>query len=183
MGVAIPINPGTHKIVASASQHADGVFNVTLAEGARAEIEVQPGPPTASSATAAPAPAPATAPIVAESPAATGAPTSTQRLLAYGALGLGVVGLGVGIGTGLAASSKHGTLEDECPNNRCLPSAQGDLDSFHSLRTVSTIGYIVGAVGVVGAGVLWLTAPKSAPSGAALLPYVGPGSAGVAGRF
>jgi hypothetical protein len=66
-----------------------------------------------------------------------------------------------------------------------------DLDAFRSLRTVSTIGYVVGGVGIAAGVTLLLTAPESKPAAeahAALdtprwTPYVGLGSAGVAGTF
>ena len=107
-----------------------------------------------------------------------------DRTLAFVGFGVGVVGLGVGIGAGLAASSKHSSAEDGCTGGKCVEGSSGadDVDSFRQLRTISTVGYIVGAVGI-GAGVtLWLTAPKSktaARTGA----FVGPSSVGVRGAF
>ncbi|MGE3673570.1 MAG: hypothetical protein AB7K71_28105, partial [Polyangiaceae bacterium] len=77
--------------------------------------------------------------------------------------------------------------ESECPDLKCERGSQGesDLQSFRDLRTVSTIGYIVGAVGIAAGGVLWFTTAPSADAKAAsrVTPYVGLGHAGVWGSF
>ena len=108
-----------------------------------------------------------------------------MRLLAFAAGGVGVVGLGVGIGAGLAATSKHSTLQRECTGSVCPSTAQGDIDSFHSLRVVSAVGYAVGALGLVGGGVLFLVAPtrSGATAAAGVTPWLGLGTAGVGGAF
>ncbi len=108
--------------------------------------------------------------------------------LPFIALGVGGAGLAVGVITGLMANSKHSSAESECPDLKCERGSQGetDLQSFRDLRTVSTVGYVVGLVGVAAGGVLWFTtAPTSADSKAVrhVSPYVGLGQAGVWGRF
>jgi hypothetical protein len=107
--------------------------------------------------------------------------------VAYVAAGVGVVGLAIGIGTGIAATSKHSALEGEgCPSNggTCPPTAsQSDLDYFHSLRTASTVGYVIGAAGLVGGITLWLTMPKASANTSAVRVWLGPASAGLAGTF
>jgi len=47
---------------------------------------------------------------------------------------------------------------------------------------VSTVAFVVGAAGVVGAAVLWFTAPSSAPTTASIraTPVVGPSYGGLA---
>ncbi|MGH7326848.1 MAG: hypothetical protein ACREJX_00730, partial [Polyangiaceae bacterium] len=75
-------------------------------------------------------------------------------------------------------------------------SKDGDVSSYHTKGLVSTIGFIVGGVGLAGGAVLILTAPKShasarvgqgagqgAGQGTFISPYVGPGSAGITGKF
>ena len=99
---------------------------------------------------------------------------------------VGLAGLAVGVGAGIAGSSQHSALSGECStaSGSCPSSAQTDLDAFHTWRTFSTVGYVVGAVGVVAVGVLFLTAPSSrGSSGGATKLYVGPASAGLAGVF
>jgi hypothetical protein len=82
--------------------------------------------------------------------------------------------------------SKRNSLEGDgtCVDGKCPTSASGDVDSVNSLRTISTVGFAVGVVGL-GAGVaLLLAAPPSSESEkAAVRPWVGLGAAGMAGRF
>ena len=86
------------------------------------------------------------------------------------------------------AMGKHSDLQDKCPNGKCSSDVQSDVDSYHSLGTISTIGFIAGGVLAAGGAVLFFTAPssKSAPAqtGSAFIsPYIGPGSVGAVGRF
>jgi hypothetical protein len=114
------------------------------------------------------------------------APTRSFRppTLAWVAFGVGAGGLTLGTIAGLVAGGKHSTLEGECNNTAgtCTPSYANDLDAFHTWRTVSTAGYVVGVLGVAGGATLWLTAPKS-PGTMTARVWLGPASAGVAGRF
>ncbi len=134
----------------------------------------------------------ATAPIATERGAAPVAERSTFALdriptVAYVVAGVGVVGLVVGIGTGIAATSKHSALEGEgCPasGGTCPPTAsQSDLDSFHSLKIWSTVGYVIGAAGIVGGVALWLIAPKGTATETKTSVWIGPGSVGLTGKF
>ena len=182
LGVAVPLNPGVHKVVAAAPRHAQREFNVTLAEGAGAEVEVQPGPPLMATESSG---AGEKSTGLGEKDAGPNedAGPSALRLLTYGAFGLGGAGIVVGVATGIAAGSKHSALERECTGNDCPATAQSDLDGFHSLRTWSTIGYVVGGLGLAGGAALWLIAPSAHSSATGAGVWVGPTSAGVRGRF
>jgi hypothetical protein len=120
------------------------------------------------------------------SPPTAEAPTRSPRppTLAWVAFGVGGAGLTLGVIAGLVAGGKHSTLGGECNNTAgtCTPAHANDLDSFHTWRTVSTVGYVVGALGVAGGVTLWLTAPK-AQSTTTAHAWLGPASAGIAGRF
>jgi hypothetical protein len=100
------------------------------------------------------------------------------------AFGVGGAGLTLGVIAGLVAGGKHSTLADECDGNTntCAPQYADDVDAFHTWRTVSTVSYVVGALGIAGGVALWFTAPKS-PSTMTAHVWLGPASAGVAGRF
>jgi hypothetical protein len=172
LGMPVGVNPGAHMVVVTAPGHAERRYDVTIAEGGREQISVEPG-----------------APLAAERPKAQPAQPArdksrTSEFLVYGAIGVGGIGLTVGIATGLAAGSKHSALQQECQSNGDCPlSAQGDLDTFHSLRTWSTIAYGVGAAGLIGGAALWLWLPRGQSTGPAAGLWFGPTSARLTGSF
>jgi hypothetical protein len=183
LGVDVGVNPGAHVLTVSAPGYAERRFDVSLEEGARKEVEVEPGAklqPDASNAATSPA-ATTAGPAAPEGVAPK---TSPNRALAYSVLAVGAAGVTVGVVTGLAAGSKHTTLAGECDSQggACPPGSQGDINSFYTLRTASTVAYAIGAAGLVGGAVLWFTAP-SPRSDAAAHVWLGPASAGIAGRF
>jgi hypothetical protein len=164
LGIPAAINPGAHTIETSAPGRTLRQVAVTIGEGEHREIAVDLGPTSA---------------LVA-APARGGA-ASGPPIPFYTALGIGVVGLAVGIGTGVAGQSKHAALEGECgAGGVCPASARGDLDDFHTLKTVSTVAYAAGGAGLVGAALLWFLLPHR---GAAMALRIGPGSATLSGTF
>jgi hypothetical protein len=177
LGEAVALNPGAHRVMATASGHVDREFDITLQEGAREFVDVRPGPALAAGR---PMVATRATPIVNDAP--TRQSESTRQVLTYSAFGIGGIGIGLGVIAGIAAGSKYSTLENECPGSGCPPSAQGELDTFRSLRTWSTVGYVVGIAGIAGGVVLLLTAPRAASDATAHV-WVGPSSAGIAGGF
>jgi hypothetical protein len=163
-------------IVAKTKSGGTANATVTLAEGKAESIELvlPPEPEGADASGALPE-------VTGGKPDKTAKP---DRTLAFVGFGVGAVGLAVGVGAGLAASSKHSSAADACTEGKCAEGSSGadDVDSFRRLRTISTVGYVVGAVGI-GAGVtLWLTAPKSKTSGRAGA-FIGATSAGLRGAF
>ncbi len=109
--------------------------------------------------------------------------TSGPPLLSYVSFGAGGAGLVLGISAGVIANEKHSALQGVCNSitKTCAPQYAGDLGTFHSWMTVSTIGYVLSALGVAGGVTLWLTAPKVRGTTAQV--WFGPGSAGIVGRF
>ena len=173
LGAPFAVNPGVHSVTVTAPGYAGRRFEVTVVEDARQQLEVTPGAALGSGSSA---------PIVASPEPSTAGKVRMHKLLAYSAFGVGAVGLTVGVIAGLVAGSKHSALQGECSGRGCPPSAQDDLDSFHSLTTVSTLGYGMGLAGIGGGVALWLTTPKVSP-GASARVWFGPGSAGVVGAF
>jgi hypothetical protein len=111
-------------------------------------------------------------------------PSGTVATLAYIAAGAGVAGLAIGIGTGIAATSRHGTLEKECPDpDNCTSSAQRDIEDFNTARDWSTAGYVFAVAGLAGGLILWLAAPKAATSNSTTGFRIGPHTAGFSARF
>jgi hypothetical protein len=103
------------------------------------------------------------------------------------ALGLGAAGLlalAFGVVSGMAAEAKHASLNSECnPSDACPLSAQGELDGFRTLRTWSTVAYVVGALGLVGGAVVWVTEATATRGSVTVGLSAGPLSAGVVGNF
>jgi hypothetical protein len=85
-----------------------------------------------------------------------------QKTLGWTAVGVGGAGILFWTVTGILALGKKAELDDSdnCQNDRCARVEQDSVDSYHSLRTLSTVGFVTGAVfGATGA-VLLLTGPK-----------------------
>jgi len=172
LGGAISVNPGAHVVTALTAGRLEHTMKVELAEEATQTIVLSPGPPIGASE-------PAGGDRKRGGPFAA---MGTQKILALGAAGAGVAGLVVGVVAGLAAGSKHDVLAGECPDGRCPASAQGDLDSFHGLKTASTVGYVLGVAAVAGGAALWLTAPRAPRSGVVGI-GIGPASVRIGGAF
>ncbi|MGO9839465.1 MAG: hypothetical protein ACLP1X_35240 [Polyangiaceae bacterium] len=172
-GVAIDLDPGEHTFAfeAAGRKTEKNLIVVEGVKGRRERIVLAAAAPTTSPPPVIASPSPA------ETTRSVGPPP-----LAWAAFGVGGAGLVLGITGGLVAGGKHSTLAGECDNaaGTCAPQYSGELDAFHTWRTVSTISYVVGALGVAGGAALWFTAPK-APTATAL--WFGPASAGIAGRF
>ena len=115
--------------------------------------------------------------------------SSAQSTWGWVAIGVGGAGLATGVVGMVLTKSKRNSLDDsgECHGTRCMDTKNGVVDSYNTFRTVSTVGLVVGAVGV-GAGLtLLLTAPSSngakSKEVAGVRPWIGLGSAGVSGAF
>jgi len=78
---------------------------------------------------------------------------------AYVAFGVGAIGLGVGAITGIMSLGKASDLEESCPEKQCTAADQADFDSATTLGTISTIGFVVGAVGAAAGAVLFVVRP------------------------
>jgi hypothetical protein len=192
LGLKRPVDPGTHVIKASGDGFKPAEQPFKVAEGGTAEaklklekapeVAVVPPPPVGGAQTTEPPP---------ESGKKGGSKT-----LAFVAFGVGGAGLVVGSITGLIAIGKHGDLKDRCPGGTCPADAQSDVDSYKTMGTISTVGFIVAGVGAVAGTVLLFTGSKEASAkadvaryatvrtkGVTLTPYVGGTAAGVSGSF
>jgi len=79
-------------------------------------------------------------------------PWFRRRDVGWIVTGFGAASLATGITSGLIAVAKHDSLAQGCPDQACSPAYSDDLNSFRTYRTISTIGYVVGAVGL-GSGI------------------------------
>lgn len=173
VGEEQPANPGAHKLTGvRGAERAEQAFTLSEAQKSQAVLRFQgpaPVPAGAPPTSAPPGPLPASPAVtppapLAPSDAKSGSGTKT---LAFVALGVGGAGLLVGTITGALALSKRGDLDDNpaCKGGRCLASAQSDVDSFRSMRTISSIGFIAGGVLAATGAVLLLSGGSSPKKG------------------
>ncbi len=167
VGVRQPVNPGKHGVRLLLDDRPTPSKELDLEEGAEETVELD----------------------VTDGAATVGSHATTdsvsQRTWAWVALGVGGAGLATGVVSGALMNGKDSDLEKVC-TPECPASAESDLDSFRTYRTVSFIGYGVGIAGVGLGAVLLLTAPNDAPRAQAsrsLAPVVGIGHIGIKGSF
>lgn len=152
LGTPLPIDPGKHEIVVRAPGFQQRSFSVELSESEQRELEVSPGSPSESGADA-----PGTD------------QGSSRRTWGYVAGGIGVAGLGLGTIAGILALGKKSDVDADCPADKLCNSSKGPdaADSGRTLARLSTVGWIVGAVGV-GAGAYLILSSDSGGSKTAL---------------
>jgi len=180
LGTEVPIDPGPHKIEATAPGY--NVWSTSVTIGANRDAQklkipsLMPAPHDAKGG-----------------PPAGANPALRPAGIAVGSVG--VVGLVIGGVFGGLAMSAKGDLGKLCPGNGC-PTGNGSQDKLASAKSkalISTIGVSVGgaalATGVVLVVLSLRGAPprdeKAAPPKAALVPTFGPGGGGLslAGAF
>jgi hypothetical protein len=157
-----PIDPGEHTVDASAPGYKPASAKVKLAEGANDSIALTLEPDPNAPKTAPPPAASSTQTQASSTQKQPQGDSGSSRIPAYAAFGVGVIGLGVGTVTGLMATSKKSDLESACDDNGACPESSRDtLDSGKTLGTISTVGFVVGAVGIAAGVVLYLTSGPS----------------------
>jgi hypothetical protein len=178
-GVALPVDPGPHVLTVKAPGHEPRKYSIAPAGGETLTLEVEPGP---SAAVAAPpaqaANAPSAAPAPAPAPATEPRPASHGggRTLAWASLALGVAGVGVGTYFGVDAMSKWSAAKGDCRSG-CPDGSYARNERSEALAgaTVSTVGFVVGGVGLAAAAWLWLSPPPAAESARVRIePSIGP---------
>jgi PEGA domain len=178
LGVKRPVNPGSHTVKASAEGFLPAEKTMVFSEGQSISVglELEQAPVDAVSPVAALV-------TTSEAPRSSG---NGRKTAGFVALGVGGAGLIVGGVTGFLALGKHSKLADVCPDGFCDPDTQGAaLNSYHTMGTIATVGFIVGGVGIATGTILLVTAPKESQSAnrATWSPFIGVGSAGVRGSF
>jgi hypothetical protein len=200
IGIGAPVDPGDRVITAEVHGKEQATVSISLKERDRKQVELDVGDGGSEAPVGGGAPADEPAPgDVSASPTLTdtgpppGPPPekdesgggSVQSTVGSFTLAVGVAGIGTGLVAGFIAVNKNKTLRENCADGACPPEYHSDLESFRTARTISTVGYVAGAVGVVAGAVLLWTAP-SEPSDYAsnsLGVWLGPGSAGIIGEF
>ena len=164
LGVALPVDPGSHTVVARAPGRADGSKTVALSEGESTRVEVTPGGPAATKSDAA-----ASSDALAKSNGASGRGGGGTSPLVWIGFGTAIAGVTIGSISGLLALERASNAKEACPENRCLDP--GDIDRVEGGRTlgwISTISFAVAGVGAL-VGIYGLVAVKPAPNGVAVV--------------
>ncbi len=165
--VPVSVDPGTHAIVVEAEGRAPRAFETVVAEGATVEVELAAGAPKVAPPDRKPELALPVPPPPSKSPRS----TSPRRTLGLVGAGVGAAALITGGVIGVVALGRGGTYRDHCDGQNMCDSEGFDAASdLRWMSPVSTVFVVGGAALLAGGLVLWLTAPKSAPSGAAFDP-------------
>lgn len=177
IGTAMPVDPGTHKIIASAPGKRSWSTSVKVRGGAdrvTVSVPILADDPTATQDRAAPTLRAATDTRTdadyAMPPVSGG---GVQRAFAVAAAALGVAGVATGAVFGLKASSTTNEAKSQCAGPdfefpSCNESAVRLREEASQSRQISTISFIAGGAGVAAAALLWLTAPSASSSSMSL---------------
>jgi hypothetical protein len=87
-------------------------------------------------------------------------PDTSMRTWAYVAGGAGAAGLLTFGVFGLLSNSSYSSLEDDCPNGRCPPGRNDEIDSGRRYQLIANVGLGVGIVGVAAGTTLFLLSSK-----------------------
>ncbi|MBS2012392.1 MAG: hypothetical protein JST00_05875 [Deltaproteobacteria bacterium] len=190
IGTDSPVDPGPHVVTAKAVGFLNATEKVDLKDGETRGITLTLQPDPSYKPEPPPKPAPSTTTTAPPPVAADTGSSSSASVLPWVAFGIGAVGLGVGAVTGIIVAGKKSDLDSGClADGRCPPGQRSTLDSANSMATVSTIGFVVGGVGIAAGVVLLVTgtgrgsSTTGSPKAPGVKPIVGLGYAGVGGSF
>lgn len=172
LGTALQVNPGTRIVTARAEGFRPFEKSVVLPEGGSESVAIHLEPVPA----AAPKP-------VAEIDSNT---SSGRKTWGYVALATGGAGVVVGSIFGLSARKTRDDLRNDCTNDVCSEAQRDTYDKGKMQANISTVGFVVGGLGLGVGSYLLLTSPGKAEEGKAavrLAPVVGVGQVGVEGSF
>lgn len=170
LGTALPIDPGSHLIEATAPGKKPWKTNVDVAPSSKGAVSIpaledapvdKPEPPAPKDA----------------APEAT--PSAWQKPVGIAAIAVGVVSLGVSTALILSARSTMRDSEPHCAGNACDAEGKDLRDRAVSRGNISTAFFVIGVVAAAGGTVLYLTAP----SGDTPRVGVGPGFVTLTGQF
>jgi hypothetical protein len=179
MSEAQKVNPGRHTVIARAGdgRQVEGVPDVADGQAAEVTLILPPAPAPL-------APEPALTPVPAPAPVE----SASSPLVKIGVSVAAVAGA-MGVVAGLVALNKRGQLDQACNALGQCDAAHGgasDLATAYSWATLSTVSFAVAGAGVATAvaGVLSRGHPAApGQGGARVIPWIGPGAAGIHGRF
>jgi hypothetical protein len=149
-GEALKLDPGEHVVRFLLDSHAPIIKSVSLVEGMRLRLMsanfqgTSPQGPTSPSPSASP------------NTKVEGRQVRDVPLLVYPLLGVGVLGVAGFVGFTLSGSAEHDRLANTCAPY-CTDSEIGGMRTRYIAADIS-LG--IGATGLIGAGILYLTRPE-----------------------
>jgi len=171
LGADRPTDPGSHTVEATAPGHLPASQDVSLTEGERKSLTFSLDPDLslrAAEAAAQPSPAsdtpePTAQPLQAVPPAHPQKQGSNlMRVAGWTLITVGGVGLVTGTVAGILGLSTKSDLDDACGSDKVCPSSEKDkLDQLKTQSTIGTVGFVVGAAGLVSGAALLFLAPSS----------------------
>jgi hypothetical protein len=179
-GTAVPLDPGTHTITASAPGRkawsakidlaADGAAQTVTIPELAADAPIAPVAPvvamTAPATASSPPPPVAIDTTTPAAPDAAQAEASSTRTIGFVVGGFGVAALGVGGYFGVQALSKGSDAKAACPTTSCTSAAGvGNSDDAHTAATIANIGISVGLVALGIGTYLVLRSPAQSKTG------------------
>jgi hypothetical protein len=166
-GLPVPMDGGEHAVTARAPGYTEWKSTVEVgAEGDAVHVTIPvliAAPAQATPSPVASRGAPPATPASSSGPGghASSSGLGGQKIAAIAVGGVGVVGIAVGTVFGLRAVSKKSEAEASCTGAVCTtPEGATAGTDAHAAGNTATIGMVVGAVGLAGGALLWLTAPK-----------------------
>ena len=169
-GTALAIDPGLHSFVFEAPNQPSVTKQLVIREAEKDRKEsIQLGVAAAGDTADEPP---------AASASASGGGMPAQKVLAIVAAGIGVAGVATGSVFGVMAMQKKDDAEKLCPDQCADKKGTDAWSDAKQAGTFSTIGFVVGGVGLAGAAVLWFTAPSAQAKVG-----IGPGSIQLRGSF
>jgi hypothetical protein len=165
IGVALPANPGTHQIEASAPGFLPARSSIELEPSGNAVVTLELERDPSYKPTPAVAPVvlhttqPAAPPQHSEPPPSSG--SNLGKVFGFVSYGVAAAGLAGGILWGRAASQDEEALAAACPGHVCPPEQKDALSEAKTKGTLSTIGFAVAGAGLTFGTILLVTSSGS----------------------
>jgi len=158
LGVALPVDPGVHRLVLRIPGRVEMQREVTLRESESQTVALVPGPVVATPPAA--PPVAASVVVTEEAPAPKG---STQRTIAV-TLGIaGLAGIAAGTVLGVVSKSTYDDALSHCPAGPTSCDTEGVRggESAHSEARASTVAFVAGGALLAAGLTLHVTAPRA----------------------
>jgi hypothetical protein len=157
LGTAIPVDPGSHVITASAPGKRGWSKRIELgSHGDHVTVSVPPLPDDVSLSPDLREPAP-----LPPEPVKTGTFDSVQRTLGLVVGALGIAGVATGTLFGVKAASDWSEAKKQCTDYPyCGEDGARLAKQAKASALISTIGFATGVAGLSGGALLWFTAPR-----------------------